>query len=169
MLAKVQSGEYPIPKDKLEFSRKRAKGFLTDAREGYDGETDWSCQIAELPDPDDPQTHKITFELCFSATLTTDRTRREGASIILQELIMANEEHTDIIYNPLDYSETCTLYFYNGRAEKGEIYHYDRTCGHVQFIEDADGRRFHSVEELQSAGIIKVKIKSVIMHDVGGV
>ena len=47
---------------------------------------------------------------------------------------MANEEHTDIIYNPLDYSETCTLYFYNGRAEKGEIYHYDRTCGHVQFI-----------------------------------
>ena len=82
---------------------------------------------------------------------------------------MANEEHTDIIYNPLDYSETCTLYFDNGRAEKGEIYHYDRTCGHVQFIEDADGRRFHSVEELKSAGIIKVKIKSVIMHDVGGV
>lgn len=67
VLEHVKAGDFPFTEDQMKFTREGAKQFLTEAREEYDGDSDFGWQIAESPDPDSPETHKITFELCYSA------------------------------------------------------------------------------------------------------
>lgn len=67
VLAKVDSGEYPFDRSNLRFRLHDAKSFLTCARKEYDGDTDYSTQIAAMPCPDDPETHELTFDLSYSA------------------------------------------------------------------------------------------------------
>lgn len=51
----------------MTFTPEDAVEFLSEAREEYDGEIDYSRRIAEVLDPDDPDTHKVVYELSYSA------------------------------------------------------------------------------------------------------
>ena len=67
VLKHVKAGDFPFTEDQMKFTRESAKQFLTEAREEYDGDSDFGWQIAEYPDPNSPETHKIAFELSYSA------------------------------------------------------------------------------------------------------
>lgn len=62
---------------------------------------------------------------------------------------------TQIIYDRGNKQTTCVLYYYDGREATGEV-SLTRE-GEVDYLEHV-GIRYHSVEELESAGILAFDI-----------